>query len=410
MSRWGREVSREPIDLASLHGAEGDDSATWSASDDPELVPDEHSREAAEPETDDYAPRDPDRGIVVPRAQRRPRRGRALLVLLLVIAIPVAAAGVGVVWFQHRLDGSPGGQPVTVTIAPRTSTNSIANLLDQKGVIDSTLAFRLYTRVFHHSKLHAGTFHLREHMGVRAAVAALEKTTTPPRLVLAIRPGLWLNEIAVQVHDQLHLNPFRFVQLVKSGAVRSRYQPAGVTTTEGLLYPDTYYFTPQSTELDVVRAMVHRFDEVADLVGVQRAAAARGVSAYDAIKVAALIQSEAKYSADGPLVASAIYNRLAAGMPLDIDAMILYFNGTHSTKDFARLRAIDSPYNSYLHPGLGPTPISAATEANLDAAVHAPRTTYLYWVNADCAGHLVFATTLQQQTQNVAHYDGLKCG
>ena len=385
----GSRVSREPIDLNDLND-----------------LNDLHDVDAFDA---DEPARDPERGVIVPRAHRRPRRGRALTVLAVVILIPVLAGGAAVLWFQHRLDGSSGGQEITVAIPANTSTNAIANVLEKQGVIDSTLAFRLYTRVFHHSKLHSGTFRLREHMGVRAAVAALERTTTPTRLVLSIRPGLWLSEIAVQVHDQLHLNPLTFVRLVKTGAVRSKYQPAGTTSTEGLLYPDTYFFTPRSTELDVVTAMVNRFDEIAGSVGLAHAAAAHGVSPYDAVKIAALVQSEAKYAADGPLVASAIYNRLARGMPLDIDAMILYFNGTHSTKDFARLRQIDSPYNSYLHAGLGPTPISAATQANLLAAVQAPHTSYLYWVNGDCDGHLAFATTQQEQNANVSHYEQLTC-
>ena len=405
----------EPIDLDELEAngngngnGDGND-ASWSASDVDVDWLDTPSETPAELPAEPSGGRGPGRGEIVPRAQRRRRPGRALLILLLVLAVPVAAAGVGTAWFQHRLDGSAGGKPVTVTIAARTSTDAIAHMLDQKGVIDSTLAFRLYTCVFHHSKLHAGTFTLREHMGVRDAVTALERTVPVQRLVLEIRPGLWLSEIAAQVHDQLHLNPVKFIALVKSGAVRSRYQPADTTSTEGLLFPDTYYFTPHSTELDVVRTMVQRFDQVADSVGLTHAAAALHESPYDVIKVAALIQSEAKFSADGPPVASAIYNRLARNMPLQIDAMVLFANNTHSTANFAHLRTIDSPYNSYLHAGLGPTPIEAATLANLQAAVHPPNTTYIYWVNGDCAGHLAFASTQQQQNTNVEHYDASVC-
>jgi UPF0755 protein len=389
VSRGG---SREPIDLDELQANFRD-------------APAEPAPEPREPSSG----RGPGRGEIVPRAQRRRRPGRALLILLLVLAVPVALAGVGTAWFQHRLNGSPGGKAVSVTIAAHTSTDAIGSLLEHKGVIDSTVAFRLYTRVFHHSKLHAGTYTLHQHMGVRDAVTALERTVPVQRLVLEIRPGLWLDEIAVQVHDQLHLDPLKFISLVKSGAVRSAYQPAGTTSTEGLLYPDTYYFTPHSTELDVVRTMVQRFDEVANSIGLSHAAAALHVSPYDAIKVAALIQSEAKYSADGPPVASAIYNRLARNMPLQIDAMVLFANNTHSTKDFAHLRTVDSPYNSYLHAGLGPTPIEAATMDNLEAAAHPPHTTYIYWVNGDCAGHLAFATTQEQQNANVAAYDALVC-
>ncbi|HEY1740820.1 MAG TPA: endolytic transglycosylase MltG, partial [Acidimicrobiia bacterium] len=169
MSRGG---SREPIDLDELH---------TSLRDAP-----------AEPAPEPPGGRGAGRGQIVPRAHRRRRPGRALLILLLVLAVPVAVAGVGTAWFQHRLNGSPGGKSVTITIAAHSSTNAIGNLLEHKGVIDSTVAFRLYTRVFHHSKLHAGTFTLHEHMGVRDAVTALEHTVAVQRLVLEIRPGLWL--------------------------------------------------------------------------------------------------------------------------------------------------------------------------------------------------------------------------
>jgi len=263
--------------------------------------------------------------------------------------------------------------------------------------------------VFHHSKLRAGTYTLHEHMGVRAAVRELEHVVPVTRLVLSVPPGLWLNEIAVRVHDQLHLNPIKFATLVRTGAVRSRYQPADQTSTEGLLYPDTYYFTPKSTELDVVRTMVHRFDEVAGSIGLARAAAAIHQSPYDAIKVAALIQGEAKFDAERSIVASAIYNRLARNMLLDIDAEVLYANNTHSTKNFATLREIDSPYNSYRYPGLGPTPIATVSLESLRAAVTPAATAHLYWVNADCAGHLAFADTQQQQNVNVTHYQQLVC-
>src|SRR3954451_20978588 len=164
-------------------------------------------------------------------------------------------------------------------------------------------------------------------MGVRAAVRSLEKSTAPTRVVLRVPPGLWLSEVAVRVHDQMHLDPIKFVALVKTGAdgtITSRYQPAGSASLEGLLYPDTYYFTPKSTAADVVHTMVTRFDEIAGQAGIAAAASATGHSPYDVVKVAALIQGEAKYDADRAVVASAIYNRLARNMRLDIDAQVLF--------------------------------------------------------------------------------------
>ncbi len=348
------------------------------------------------------------RGIVVTRARRHRRRGRALIVLLLVLALPALAAAGGVAWFTHRLDGGTGGRAVVVTIREHASTNAIADLLESKGVIDSTLAFRLYTRVFHHSKLRSGDYTLRAHMGVRAAVRALETAPKPlDRLVLRVVPGLWLNEVADQVHTQLHLSAARFKYIVLAGAVRSKYQPADMVSTEGLLFPDTYFFTPRSTEIDVVRTMVRRFDEIASSVGLASASRAIGRSPYDVVKVAALIQGEVKFENERPLVASVIYNRLARNMLLNIDAQVLYANNTHSTKNFTQLRSIDSPYNSYKYPGLGPTPIATVTKASLLAALRPAQTTYLYYVVADAAGHQAFASTQAEHDRNVAKADGL---
>ena len=228
-----------------------------------------------------------------PSHRRRYRRSRALLRLVALLMVPVLLTGVAFVWFNQQVShGSPGGAPVIVTIKAGSSNSEIGDALAKAKVIDNALIFKLYAKWKHHSNLKAGEYTLQEHMGIKAAIVQLEAGAHVERLVLRIKPGLWLHEVADQVAAQLKLNPAKFISLVTTGAVRSLYQPASVVSTEGLLFPDTYFFTKKSTELDVLRTMVARFDEVAKRLDIGPAAARIGQTPYRVAIVASLIQSE----------------------------------------------------------------------------------------------------------------------
>jgi UPF0755 protein len=146
--------------------------------------------------------------------------------------------------------------------------------------------------------------------------------------------------------------------------------------------------------------MVTAFDAHARKLGLT--ADVNGHSAYDIIKVASLIESEAKVPQDRPLIASVIYNRLVANMPLQIDSTVIYARGNPANRSLAlKDLKIKSPYNTYLHAGLPPTPIGSTSDASLRAAMAPAQTTYLYYVLAGKDGHHAFATTYEEQQQNI---------
>jgi UPF0755 protein len=125
------------------------------------------------------------------------------------------------------------------------------------------------------------------------------------------------------------------------------------------------------------------------------------VSVPQAVTVASLVEREAKSQADRPQIAAVIYNRLRLGMPLQVDATIEYALPQHkSVLSFADLR-IDSPYNSYVHAGLPPTPIANPGLASLQAAFHPAKSENLYYVYCGNGRH-VFARTLAEHQANVA--------
>jgi UPF0755 protein len=119
--------------------------------------------------------------------------------------------------------------------------------------------------------------------------------------------------------------------------------------------------------------------------------------------VASLIEREAKADDERPLMAGVYYNRLRAGMPLDVDATIEYVFPTHHDVITRRDLAIDSPYNTYLHGGLPPTPIANPGKASIDAAFAPQASRYLYYVYRG-NGHHAFATTLREHNANVERY------
>jgi UPF0755 protein len=278
----------------------------------------------------------------------------------------------------HEIGGSSGGAPVTVTIPTGASGAQIASILASKNVVRSRRGFRLYTKLAGMGLVQSGEYHMREHMSVRAALALLHKGPFVKYDTLVIPEGLTFDQIAARVGRLPNRTTDRFVALASSGTVRSAYQPQNVTSLEGLLFPDTYQFTVKEDEAAILSRLVGHFDQVANQLQVPARAPALGLTPYQLVIVASLVESEAKVAEDRPLIASVILNRLSRHMRLQIDATVLYALGRHKT---------------YKIDGLPPTPIGAAGEASIEAVLNAPKTDYLYYVLIDENGKHGFART-----------------
>jgi UPF0755 protein len=199
--------------------------------------------------------------------------------------------------------------------------------------------------------------------------------------------------------------------------VNSVYSPPGVSSLEGLLFPDTYQVSNADNEAQVVERMVTLMERVATQEDLDTKAAIVGRTPYEILIVASMIEKEAKLDEDRPKIARVIYNRLFLGMPLQIDATLLYGQpkGTSPTA----MRDVDTPYNTYLHTGLPPTPIANPGRASIQAALNPAQNPppgdpicqvlpdptkdciYLYYVIANEDGGHAFAVTLEQHEANV---------
>ncbi|MBM3660609.1 MAG: endolytic transglycosylase MltG [Actinobacteria bacterium] len=340
------------------------------------------------------------------QAEKRRRRNRriAVGVVLAVIFVPLVLAA-GWFWLQVDPRGAPGAE-VTISLDEGMSTGEVAAMLAEADVIGSTSVFKVWAALTGGGGPYtAGTYTFRQDLGARDAINVLK--TGPPvvpsnDLTLLLPPGLTLNQIADRIAQLPGRSRDTFLQVVQSGAVRSKYMPPGASSVEGFLFPDTYRIGESEDEGDIARKLVARFDEVADRVGLQNSAATNGLSPYETVVAASLIQTEAKLAEDAPLISAVIRNRLREGMMLQIDSTLCFAKGGCPPVPTNADKAIDSPYNTYRVKGLPPTPISSVTEANLAAAIRPADVPYRFYVLADANGKHVFATTLAEHNANVA--------
>jgi len=345
--------------------------------------------------TDGSGPGDTEQG-----RHRRSRRRTfiALGIVLLPIILVLGAGG----WFLYELNPPGGtGKRVTVDIPRRTGNAAIGDLLENKGVIGSSQAFQIYVGVTRAGPFNPGHYAMRENLGVRDAVGVLKSGPAKgPQFKLVLPPGLTLAEIADRVGMLQGHNRDTFLQVAQSGVVRSRYQPADVTSLEGLVYPDTYFVSKGETDQQILTRLVSAFDQRADEIGLSGPNAG-GLTPYQTVVAASLIEREAKLDEDRPLISAVIHNRLVAGKPLQIDATVCFAKGGCNASPTAADLALDSPYNTYKIAGLPPTPISTVSVKSLQAAQNPASVPYLYYVLSDKNGKHKFATTQEEQDRNV---------
>ncbi len=173
------------------------------------------------------------------------------------------------------------------------------------------------------------------------------------------------------------------------------------TSLEGYLFPDTYQFTRIDTPHDIAAAMVHRFRQTAQKIGLLGRP-----DIHRVVTMASIVEKETGAPEERPLVASVYYNRLERNMLLGADPTVIYaallagrYRGTIYQSDLQ----YDSPYNTYKFPGLPPGPIANPGAASLLAAMHPTPSDFLFFVS-DNAGHHRFSRTAGEHEKNVAAY------
>jgi UPF0755 protein len=317
----------------------------------------------------------------------------------LAAAAIVVLAAAGWVWYEAYRNATMPAQSTHVVIERGTSFSGVARQLAQAGVIDNVLTFRLLARLRgDESDVRAGEYRFPPHQTQSEVLHALIGGGAQVAVWVTIPEGFTARQIATRLQEAGIGDAGAFdrafaLDSVVAGGVRSH-------GLEGFLFPSTYLVPLGASPGQVETLLTGEFFK--ELPRDAQAKAKRlGVTVPQAVTVASLVEREAKADVDRPIIAGVIYNRLKAGMPLQVDATIEYALPEHKAElSFADLK-IDSPYNSYTHAGLPPTPIANPGRPSLEAALSPSKTDFLYYVYCGSGRH-VFAKTLEQHQANVA--------
>ena len=369
----------------------------------------EHRRSPHEPER---------RGRSAPRTrstQSRPAPARrrnggasfALLYVIFVIGISALLACIGWVAANDVLALNKPEKTATITIREEDSFGDVVSMLEENGLIEYQSLFKLFAAFTGgRDKIVAGTFTLNTDMDYRALISGMSaNSATKATVKVTIPEGYAIDQIFALLEEKgvvsdtakleeeaaNHDYAFSFLQDLPLGDYHR---------LEGYLYPDTYEFTTPQNPLYVINKMLVRFDaKLTEELRQQIADSGRTI--HEVLTVASLIEKETD-GADRADIASVIYNRLnnpnsSAGTNgyLQIDATLAYLNGGKVPTEADK--SIDSPYNTYLYPGLPPGPISNPGIESILAAINPNSTSYYYYVLGDDNCHHFFNTYREMQ-------------
>ena len=344
-------------------------------------------------------------------------RGPVRMVVTMVVATVLLLGAAGW-WTIHQLNpsGDPGAA-VNFTINEGDTMSSVASRLDADGIISNATLFRWYASTRGDVTLVPGYYALKPGDNAGNIIKALSTPPAQTFVSVTFPEGMTIAQMGERLSSKLtFMSSEDFVAAATDGSIVSDLLPKGVTSLEGLLFPDTYQVSGDGSEARVVSTMAGMMQRVARQVDLKSGAKIRGFSQYQILIIASLIEREAKVPEDRAKIAQVIYNRLAEKMKLEIDASVKY--GLDPSMSWTDMKATDHPYNTYIYPGLPPTPIANPGRASIQAALApagAPSKTdeaciglpagekcrYLYYVLADKTGRHVFATTYEQHLANI---------
>ena len=307
----------------------------------------------------------------------------------------------GVAWYEAGVHavGAAKGPERTIAIQPGASVSSVVDELAAKGIVANTLAFSIYSAIHGDPAIHPGWYSFPQGSTVGAIRSILEAPSNTN--ALDVPAGFTIREVVARLATQM---PASFVAsfrtVIHDGSISSPYQPGGSHSLEGLIAPGRYLIAPSTTPHDVVAAMVRRFTRMASAQGLRPGTIIRGRDAYSLITQASVVEKEGYQVRNMAKVATVIDNRLSRQMPLQMDSTVLYDlkqDGgpvTHATLQ------TPSPYNTYLHRGLPPTPICVISAAAIGATVHPTPGPWLYFTVVDTSGTEAFSSTFSEQLAN----------
>jgi UPF0755 protein len=299
------------------------------------------------------------------------------------------------------------GVELEFTVEPGSTASQIAASLEDQGVIGDSGAFESAIRSAGvGDQLKAGVYTLVTGTELDLLIDTLVEGPDPADVFpITVIEGLAIDEVLESLAAQTEYSVAELAAPLLDGDIDSPYLPEetpegsdDIARWEGLLAPDTYEFRTDATAADIVGRLVDTLAQRVSGTDWSRLEEL-GYEPYDGLIIASLIEKEAKLDDERPTIASVITNRLDAGIALQIDATIIYALGVNPGEVTLADLEVDSPYNTYLYPGLPPTPIGGVRTASIEAAADWDDTEYYYYVLINSDGTHGFSETLEEHNR-----------
>lgn len=309
---------------------------------------------------------------------------RRAVARLMVVGIAAATAACG----------RPTGRPVRVTVPPGATMQAAADSLARAGVIRSARLFRIYALIRHDDRdIKPGTYMLRRGTGYGAALEAVRGGRGLVHSV-TIPEGYSLSQIIPLFASRLGI-PVDSLQTAVRDTTFLDQLDIPTPTVEGYVFPDTYFFPDQTSAHAAIGATIRRFEQVWQPAWTARLDTI-AMSRHDVMTLASIVEKEARLPEERPAIAAVYMNRLRDHMLLQADPTVQYALGEHQNRVLYKHLEVESPYNTYKHPGLPPGPIASPGRASILAALYPANVPYKYFValpdghhefRSDYAGH-----------------------
>jgi len=336
------------------------------------------------------------------------RRGRRIFVaagfLLLVIA-GFAVVSSSDVWKRRVGDtvAPAAGEPRNVVIPPGFSAQDVAKILEREGIIGSATTFLVQVRLEDAGEsIKPGTYTFTTGQDNESVIAELVKGPRRSTYKLTIPEGLSVDQVAERLRSERRLDADTYLESAEKPESFTLSTLGGksleVNSLEGLLFPNTYLLEDDTTTETLVQMQLDTFfDETADLPWAS--AEALGVTPYQAVIIASMIEKEARVPEERDKVSAVIYNRLKKEMPLGIDATTRYALKKWTEPLTKSDLDVDSPYNTREVKGLPPGPIASPGLEAMRSALQPAAVDFLYYVLEDAEGHHFFTASYDEFLQ-----------
>ncbi|MEG0797615.1 MAG: endolytic transglycosylase MltG [Acidaminococcaceae bacterium] len=324
----------------------------------------------------------------------------------------ILALAVGIYWYNNYSNSNTAlatGQKVLVKVTQGMTTADIATLLHKNKLVNTPESFRMEAKFRGLERsLQAGEYELVTGMSNREIVEVLSKGQVRYE-TFTVPEGYTI----VQIAKKLEKEGLGSAEAFKAAAQNYTPYPYMETTNpdviykaEGFVYPSTYYLSPGSNEKDILFTMVQEFNSKLT-VAIREQAKAENMSIRDLINMAALVEKEAVFPEERPLIAGVFLKRLRIYMPIQSDTTIQYILGEQKEEISIADTKLASPYNTYQHPGLPPGPIASPSMASITAVLNPEPTECLYFV-ADLQGHHHFTKTYKEHLAKIDEIHGIQ--